>query len=129
MKPPLYPYLAIRARCLDCAENSAVIAKCRERDCSLWHYRMSSKEGKPTLTRLKAIRQYCLWCCCDSAKEVRLCPVKECSLWHYRLGRRPQFAERSRNFGNSYPFLDEKPFGRVTPQAPPSFSKNDSREE
>jgi hypothetical protein len=38
---------------------------------------------------LVAARQYCLWCCNDSALEVNLCTAKRCSLWPYRFGRKP----------------------------------------
>ena len=38
------------------------------------------------LTRGKAIRAYCLGCCCDSASEVRKCPTVDCPLYPYRLG-------------------------------------------
>ena len=40
-------------------------------------------------TPLKAIRQKCLDCCCESAKEVRLCTCADCSLFQYRLGKNP----------------------------------------
>jgi len=35
----------------------------------------------------RAIRQYCLDCCCGSSKEVRECHIKTCPLWEFRLGR------------------------------------------
>lgn len=38
------------------------------------------------LTRGKAIRAYCLGCCCDQMSEVRKCPKKDCPLYAYRLG-------------------------------------------
>lgn len=37
-------------------------------------------------SRAKAIKQYCLECCCFSKKEVRLCPSIKCPLYPYRLG-------------------------------------------
>lgn len=37
--------------------------------------------------RTKAIRDYCLDCCCGSAKEVTLCPAFDCQLWPFRGGR------------------------------------------
>lgn len=41
------------------------------------------------LTPLKAIRAYCLECCCGQPKEVRFCESENCSLWRYRMGKRP----------------------------------------
>lgn len=40
------------------------------------------------LTPLKAIRAYCLWCCCDSFKEIRLCPSVACPVYPLRFGKR-----------------------------------------
>ena len=93
------PQKAIRLRCLDCRETWPEIAACEfgpdsheESDpCPLWPFRMglSRKAGKGS--RLKAIRRYCLWCCCESRTEIRLCPSKDfCALWPYRFGRRPK---------------------------------------
>ena len=42
------------------------------------------------LTPIKAIRAYCLDCCCGSKNEVRLCPSEKCTLHPYRLGKRPK---------------------------------------
>ncbi len=40
------------------------------------------------MTRSKAIRAYCLWCCVDQPVEVRHCGAKySCPLWRYRMGR------------------------------------------
>ena len=41
------------------------------------------------LTPIKAIRAYCLGCCCGSYQEVQLCPVTDCELYPYRLGHNP----------------------------------------
>ena len=41
------------------------------------------------ITPLKAIREYCLDCCCGSAHEVRLCAAKDCLLYKFRLGKNP----------------------------------------
>ena len=46
-----------------------------------------------TLTPLKAVRAYCLWCCLDSSPEVRICPSEECALWPYRHGHNPKMAQ------------------------------------
>ena len=40
-----------------------------------------------TLTPLRAVRAFCLWCCLDQPSEVRLCPAEKCPLWPLRLGR------------------------------------------
>lgn len=41
------------------------------------------------MSLLKVIRNHCLSCCCESAKEVRLCPAVECRLHPYRMGKNP----------------------------------------
>ena len=38
---------------------------------------------------LKAIRAYCIECCCGSAYEVSLCPATECELHGFRFGKNP----------------------------------------
>ena len=35
---------------------------------------------------LKAIRHYCLWCCCGSSREVELCTANDCILFKFRHG-------------------------------------------
>ena len=50
-------------------------------------YSADGIEQKPKLTPLKAVRKYCLWCCCDSAPEVRLCPAESCELHPLRFGK------------------------------------------
>jgi hypothetical protein len=42
------------------------------------------------LPPLRAVRHFCLDCCCEQAEEVRLCPVEGCALWRYRFGRYPE---------------------------------------
>ena len=46
------------------------------------------QQSHPT-NPVKAIRAYCLECCCESASEVKLCPVTECQLHPFRLGKNP----------------------------------------
>ena len=58
---------------------------------------------------LAAIRQYCLWCCLDQAKEVRLCPSAKCPFHPYRLGKKPKLAGRA---CTGKPFRTEPPFSR-----------------
>jgi hypothetical protein len=38
---------------------------------------------------LRAVRAFCLDCCCDSSKEVELCPAETCPLWLFRFGSYP----------------------------------------
>jgi hypothetical protein len=47
------------------------------------------KPGKKWDTPVRAIRRYCLVCCCDSRKEVRDCILTHCALYPFRMGRRP----------------------------------------
>ena len=37
------------------------------------------------LTSVKAIREYCMWCCCGQSTEVKLCPSMDCVLHALRL--------------------------------------------
>ena len=45
-------------------------------------------QPRPT-SPAKAIRAYCLSCCCESQQEVRLCPAEECPLHAFRMGKNP----------------------------------------
>lgn len=57
---------------------------------------MARRAGGPAKTTpLRAIRRFCLWCCCDSSNEVTHCPAHECALWEYRAGHRPAQATRT----------------------------------
>lgn len=76
---------AIRAKCIDCSENLADVRNCTFTDYALYPFRMGHKP-KNGKTASQAIREHCLWCCCDSKKEVRLCPATECPIWRYRRG-------------------------------------------
>jgi hypothetical protein len=42
------------------------------------------------LSPLRALRAFCLDCCCESAEEVRLCQAEGCTLWPYRFGAYPE---------------------------------------
>lgn len=42
------------------------------------------------LPPLRAVRHFCLDCCCEVANEVELCPAQSCPLWPFRLGTYPQ---------------------------------------
>ncbi len=38
------------------------------------------------MTKMQAIRKYCLECAGDSAKEVTMCHILDCPLWQFRTG-------------------------------------------
>ena len=42
-----------------------------------------------TTSPIRAIRNKCLDCTCNSPKEVEACPIKACPLWAFRFGRNP----------------------------------------
>ncbi len=75
---------AIRLRCIDCAETKPEIRECTIKECPLWPGRMGKRPKG--FQPLKAIREYCLWCCNGNTKEVRECPIRECVLWPFRFG-------------------------------------------
>lgn len=56
---------------------------------------------------LKAIREKCLDCCCDSHKEVTLCQVKDCTLYPFRFGKDPVPAKKGQGFGKVRPAHDD----------------------
>ena len=41
------------------------------------------------LTPIRAIRAYCLECCCGKPQEVRMCVCDDCPLYPYRMGHNP----------------------------------------
>lgn len=45
---------------------------------------------------MRAIRQYCLWCCGGSAAEVRICHPLDCVLRCYRFGKNPSLAGKGK---------------------------------
>jgi len=79
----------LREKCKDCVEGVRAATRCDDQDCALWDYRTGHrpKGYKATRTPLKALRAFCLWCCCGQKKEVRLCPAYGCPLWPWRMGR------------------------------------------
>jgi len=97
MKRRLTPVKAIRKKCLDCSETSNEIRNCpcfedngAIQKCPLYPYRMGKRPNeKAKYTPVKAIRRYCLWCCCGDARLVKECTVKDCPLWNYRMGTNP----------------------------------------
>lgn len=50
---------------------------------------MEKPKCKNQTSPVKAIRQYCLDCCLESAMEVKLCPAEECPLHPFRFGKNP----------------------------------------
>ena len=107
----LRPLKAIREKCRDCCGckkgEYAEITHCpfspesENPTCPLYQLRFGKKpkgleyvyslqdRDKGQLSPLKAMRAYCLDCCCGSAHEVNLCPADNCPLYPYRFGRRP----------------------------------------
>jgi len=105
MPKTLTRHQAIRLRCLDCSSYSkAEVRRCAHHDCQLYPHRMGvrpktmQKQGllpegydvTKALIASKAIRAYCLWCCCGQSNEVRLCPSTSCPLWPFRFGKHPE---------------------------------------
>lgn len=97
---------AIREKCTDCAGGIKDRQNCEFRDCALWPLRNAHrpKDGTPYDPPLKAIREYCKWCC--SVEENRKggtymealnciyeCPCTDCAIWPYRPRRAGQSAE------------------------------------
>lgn len=62
----------------------------------------ASKYGSPR----RAIRQHCLSCVADSAKEVELCQCPDCKLWPFRFGAKPETAERRGRLVDPEKFVD-----------------------
>jgi hypothetical protein len=54
-------------------------------------------EGAETksVTPLRSLRRYCLWCCKGKSHEVQLCPAKACPLWPFRFGHRPTLEDKA----------------------------------
>lgn len=89
------PLKSIRKKCLSCQENSAKVRRCEFENCMFFPFRTGV--GRP---KLKDIRKYCLWCCCESIQEVRLCPSDGkqsslCPLHPYRFGKNPKLKGRT----------------------------------
>ena len=82
---------AIVARCRECAGTGQQARACPYTVCPLWRYRMGTEdpnEHGTRVTRGKAIREHCLWCCNGQRNEVKLCPAECCALYEYRMGRK-----------------------------------------
>lgn len=43
---------------------------------------------------IKAIRAYCLQCCCGSSNEVQKCTIEQCALYPFRFGKNPYRVQR-----------------------------------
>ena len=74
---------AIRGKCLDCAEDKTAIRECPMNDCTIYPYRMG-KGAVKGVSRLKAIRNKCLWCMNGVKKEIRFCQSPDCALFLHR---------------------------------------------
>jgi hypothetical protein len=74
------PSQAIKKKCIDCQPEPSVRTKDFCTRCALINI------GK---SRLKAIRNYCLWCMNGQANEVRICPSTDCIFYQYRFGHNP----------------------------------------
>lgn len=62
-----------------------------------------------TLTPIKSIRKYCLWCCQGSKMEIKLCTVFDCPLYQYRIGRKIKKSE----FRILNPKMTDEDFKRI----------------
>lgn len=52
MSTKLTPIKAIRAKCLDCVcGNEREVRECKTKDCSLWNYRMGTRDATKTLEK------------------------------------------------------------------------------
>jgi hypothetical protein len=51
--------------------------------------------GHEPMSPLKALRLWCLDCCCDQPSEVRKCTAIKCPSWPFRMGANPWRAETS----------------------------------
>jgi len=73
---------AIRGRCLNCsAWSPREVSECGFNECALYPFR--SGQGKQNAkARLKAIRDYCLWCMAGHRPSG--CVVSHCPLFCYR---------------------------------------------
>ena len=83
-------YKAIRQYCIECMNgNAQEVKNCIDTNCRWYPYRFKCQPG----SRIKQIRQFCLYDCVgieesDRAKQVLNCkPNKKCALWDFRLGR------------------------------------------
>jgi len=98
----LTPAKAIRAHCLACYGISYEVGRCEANTCALYPYRRGHKSRKTKLSRVKAIRAYCMGCVAGEISEIRKCtggPAGKgyhCPIWHYRMGFNPTQSEAKR---------------------------------
>ena len=86
------PSKAIRLHCLDCQGTSPAVAKCESKACQLHQLREGPKAG---MSRLKAIRSYCVECVGGELSQIAQCTAGpeangyRCPLWQFRMGKNP----------------------------------------
>jgi len=98
------PLKEIRKRCVYCSETLAEVRNCTITHCTLHPYRMGRNpfygKEKPADYHppLKAIRLYCLDCCCGSYSEVKKCGAAggSCNLFAFRFGKNPYVSDAKR---------------------------------
>ena len=101
------PVKAIRKRCIYCSETLSEVRNCTITHCTLHPYRMGRNpfhgKEKPDNYHppLKAVRLYCLDCCCNSPSEVRRCggAGADCDVYDFRFGDNPFISEAKREAG------------------------------
>ncbi len=92
----LTPIKAIREKCIDCSGGFAEVRNCpcfEDKEaieiCFLYFYRLGQRpKTKASLTPVKSIRKYCLWCQ-GSNKGIKGCLTTDCFLYKYRMGKNP----------------------------------------
>ena len=96
---------AMKAFCKECYGDS-FFRQCKTYHCILNQFLNVARGDFPSISRLKAIRQYCLDCV-GSSEEVKVCTCDgssscngienyKCPLYDYRFGRNP-FTKRKGN--------------------------------
>jgi len=107
-KAALSPRQAIRAKCLNCAEDVGTVRHCpcsaeSQTPCPLHPLRYGPKKREQKMSALKAIRAYCLWCVAEQPSLVRECEEDDCPLHPYRFGHRRGVWEgrKARRGGNT----------------------------
>ena len=82
------PLEAICVYCLWCSDSTSEVIRCKNRPCSLWHFRLGHVPDPGKKDPLKAIRLRCLLCAGGSVREVERCDSVTCTLHPFRMGTR-----------------------------------------